>query len=47
LADEDLAAGIIDILDAKQHGLRGTKDPALLELAVQQRRIILECVRRR
>lgn len=46
LADEDLDVGIIqglrsrepaiDILDVKTAGLRGTKDPALLELAAQQ-----------
>ena len=51
LADEDLDAGIIeglrsrepaiDILDVKSTGLRGTKDPALLELAAQQSRILI------
>ena len=51
LADEDLDVGIIqglrsrepaiDILDVKTAGLRGTKDPALLELAAQQGRIMI------
>ena len=51
LADEDLSAAIvqglrsresaIDILDVKTAGLRGKKDPALLELAVQQDRILI------
>ena len=51
LADEDLRSSIvqdlrsrepaIDILDVKTAGLRGTKDPALLELADQQDRILL------
>jgi len=51
LADEDLKAAIvqgllaresaIDILDVKTAGLRGTKDPALLELADQQGRILI------
>ena len=46
LADEDLDADIIaglrsrepaiDILDIKSTGLRGTKDPDLLEIAAQQ-----------
>ena len=31
----------IDILDVKTAGLRGTKDPALLELAAQQGRIMI------
>ena len=56
LADEDLDAGIIegllsrepaiDILDVKSTGLRGTKDPALLELAAQQDRILITHDRR-
>jgi predicted nuclease of predicted toxin-antitoxin system len=51
LADEDLDADIvdglcfrepaIDILDVKTAGLRGTKDPLLLELAVAQDRILI------
>lgn len=51
LADEDLNAGIvqglrsrepaIDILDVKTGGLRGTKDPALLEIADQLGRILI------
>ena len=51
LADEDIDAAIIqglrsrepaiDILDVKTAGLRGTKDPALLELAAQQHRITI------
>ena len=51
LADEDLHAGIIDglrsrepaidIVDAKTAGLRGKKNPALLELAAQQGRILI------
>jgi len=51
LADEDLKVGIvqalrsrepaIDILDVKTAGLRGTKDPALLEIADQQDRILI------
>jgi len=51
LADEDLHAGIIDglrsreraidILDAKTAGLRGRTDPALLDLAAQQDRIVI------
>ena len=51
LADEDLddviAAGLrsiepaIDILDVKTSGLRGTKDSALLELAVREDRILI------
>jgi hypothetical protein len=51
LADEDLRTGIIqglrsrepaiDILDVKTAGLRGMKDPTLLELADQQGRIII------
>ena len=51
LADEDLKTGIvqglrsrepaIDILDVKTGGLRGTKDPALLELAAQEGRILI------
>jgi hypothetical protein len=49
LADEDLRDSIIqglrsrepalDILDVKSAGLRGTKDPALLEIAAEQGRI--------
>ena len=56
LADEDLDADIIgglrsrepaiDILDVKITGLRGTKDPALLELAAQQDRILITHDRR-
>lgn len=51
LADEDVRADIIqglrswesdiDILDVKTAGLRGTWDPALLELAAQQNRIMI------
>ena len=51
LADEDLDADIIqglrtrepamDILDVKTAGLRGTGDPALLELAAQQDRVLI------
>jgi len=51
LADEDLHTGIIDglrsrepgidIIDAKTVGLRGRKDPVLLELAAQQDRIVI------
>ena len=51
LADEDLDAAIIrgvrsrepsmDILDVKSSGLRGTKDPALLEIAAEQGRILI------
>ena len=51
LADEDVRTGIIqglrsrepaiDILDVKTSGLRGMKDPALLELAAQQGRIMI------
>ncbi|MCX6629179.1 MAG: DUF5615 family PIN-like protein [Candidatus Solibacter sp.] len=56
LADEDLDADIvdalrqrepaIDILDVKVTALRGTKDPALLELAAQQDRILITHDRR-
>ena len=56
LADEDLDADIveglrsrepaIDILDIKSAGLRGTKDPDLLELAAQQDRILISHDRR-
>ncbi len=56
LADEDLDSGIIeglrslepaiDILDAKEAGLRGTKDPVILELAAQQERIVISHDRR-
>ena len=56
LADEDLDTGIveglrdhepsIDILDVKTAGLRGTKDPVLLELATQQGRIMITHDRR-
>jgi hypothetical protein len=51
LADEDIDAAIIqglrsrepaiDLIDVKTAGLRGTKDPALLELAAEERRIII------
>ena len=51
LADEDLDIAIarglrsrepaIDILDVKSAGLRGTKDPVLLELAAKQSRILV------
>lgn len=51
LADEDLddviVVGLrstepaIDILDVKTSGLRGTKDPALLELAAREDRILI------
>ena len=51
LADEDVRADIlqglrfrepaIDILDVKSAGLEGTKDPALLELAAEQDRILI------
>jgi Domain of unknown function (DUF5615) len=51
LADEDLDAAIIrglrsrepsvDILDVKSSGLRGTKDPVLLEIAAEQDRILI------
>lgn len=51
LADEDLHGGLIeglqsrestiDILDVKSAGLRGMTDPALLELAAQQGRILI------
>ena len=51
LADEDLDVALIeglrsrepaiDILDVKAAGLHGTKDPALLELAAQQGRIMV------
>jgi len=56
LADEDLDADIIeglrlrepaiDIVDAKNASLRGAKDPVLLELAVQQGRILISHDRR-
>lgn len=56
LADEDLDADIIeglrsrepaiDILNVKSAGLRGMKDPALLELAAQQGRILITHDRR-
>jgi len=56
LADEDIDAGIvqglrsrepaIDILDVKTAGLRGTKDPALLELADRLGRILIRYDRR-
>jgi hypothetical protein len=56
LADEDLDADIIaglrsrepaiDILDIKSTGLRGTKDPDLLEIAAQQDRILITHDRR-
>ncbi len=51
LADENLDTDIIqglrarepsiDILDVKTAGLRGTGDPALLELALQQDRVLI------
>lgn len=51
LADEDLHGGLvegllsrgpaIDVLDVKSAGLRGMTDPALLELAAQQGRILI------
>ena len=51
LADENVRDGIIqglrarepaiDILNVKTAGLRGTKDPALLEIAAQQDRILI------
>lgn len=51
LADENLDVGIvqgllareptIDIVDVKAAGLRGTDDPALLNLAAQQGRILI------
>ena len=51
LADENLDSAIIqglharesgvDILDVKTSGLRGTDDPALLELAAQQDRVLM------
>jgi hypothetical protein len=51
LADEDLDSDIIqglrtrepaiDVLDVKTAGLRGTADPALLELAAQQDRVLI------
>ena len=51
LADEDLYDAIvqglrsresaIDILDVKTAGLRGTKDPEILELAVQEDRLLI------
>lgn len=56
LADEDVDADIleglrsrepaIDILDVKTAGLRGTTDPALLELAAAQGRILITHDRR-
>jgi hypothetical protein len=56
MADEDLDADIIqglrlsepavDILDVKTEGLRGMKDPALLDLAAQQGRILVTHDRR-
>jgi hypothetical protein len=56
LADEDLDADIIeglrsrepaiDILDVKSGGLRGTKDPILIELAAQQDRVVITHDRR-
>jgi hypothetical protein len=56
LADEDLDADIIsslrsrepaiDILDVKNAGLLGTRDPDLLELAAQQCRILVTHDRR-
>ena len=56
LADEDLDSDIIsgllsrepaiDILDIKTAGLRGSKDPVLLELAAEQDRILITHDRR-
>ena len=56
LADEDLDADIvyglrlrepsIDILDVKSAGLRGMSDPALLDLAAGQNRIVVSHDRR-
>jgi predicted nuclease of predicted toxin-antitoxin system len=56
LADEDLDSDIIeglrshepaiDILNTKETGLRGTKDPDLLEFAAQQERILISHDRR-
>ena len=56
LADEDLDSDIIeglrshepaiDILDSKQAGYRGVKDPVLLEFAAQQERILISHDRR-
>lgn len=56
LADEDLDSDIIeglrsrepaiDILDVKNAGLRGTKDPDLLELGAEQDRILITHDRR-
>ena len=56
LADEDLDSDIIqglrsrepaiDILDSKEAGYRGVKDPALLEVAAQQERILISHDRR-
>jgi hypothetical protein len=51
LADENLRGGIlqglqsrepaIDILDVKTGGLRGTKDPSLLEIAAKEDRVLV------
>ena len=56
LADEDLDSDIIeglrshepaiDILDSKQAGYRGAKEPVLLEFAAQQERILISHDRR-
>jgi hypothetical protein len=56
LVDEDvsdvLAPGLrlreprLDILDVKEGGLRGTPDPALLQLAWEQSRVLVTCDRR-
>ncbi len=56
LVDEDLDSDIIeglrsreptiDILDSKEAGFRGAKDPILLELAAQQERILISHDRR-
>lgn len=56
LADEDLDSDIIttlltrepsiDVLDVKKEGLRGRKDPVLLDLADQQGRIVISHDRR-
>ncbi len=56
LADENIDVDIVqglrsrepsvDILDVKSAGLRGTKDPALLDLADEQGRILISYDRR-
>jgi Domain of unknown function (DUF5615) len=55
LADEDIRPEVIkglrsrepvvDIVDVKSAGLKGTKDPALLEIAAEQARILITCDR--